>query len=215
MLEGVVLQQMRGDDLQSSQGSARQHQEDALVHRRQQQPDGHPKRRKPGASKDAKRIYTDEPLKLEKGITDEEPRKDYIGIAREYSITAPFRDTSGKQTCVICQSRKAAGVFFPCEHKCACRRCIEQGGFGRPGAVSKGGSLCPVCCQQVVFVAPCKGGKKETELYWRWVEEVKPPLPRDFRHKFHMAAILLKIKAEPDSHKTWDRPTASECCTLS
>ena len=48
--------------------------------------------------------------------------------------------------------------------------------------------------QQVVFVAPCKGGKKETELYWRWVEEVKPPLPRDFRHKFHMAAILLKVR---------------------
>ena len=47
--------------------------------------------------------------------------------------------------------------------------------------------------QQVVFVAPCKGGKKETELYWRWVEEVKPPLPRDFRHKFHMTAILLKV----------------------
>lgn len=48
--------------------------------------------------------------------------------------------------------------------------------------------------QQVVFVASCKGGKKETELYWRWVEEVKPPLPRDFRHKFHMAAILLKVR---------------------
>ena len=45
-----------------------------------------------------------------------------------------------------------------------------------------------------MFVAPCKGGKKETELYWRWVEEVKPPLPRDFRHKFHMTAILLKVR---------------------
>lgn len=53
---------------------------------------------------------------------------------------------------------------------------------------------CTPCSQQVVFVAPCKGGKKETELYWRWVEEVKPPLPRDFPHKFHMAAILLEVR---------------------
>lgn len=43
-------------------------------------------------------------------------------------------------------------------------------------------------------MAPNKGGKKETELYWRWVEEVKPSLPRDFRHNFHMAAILLKVR---------------------
>lgn len=71
--------------------------------------------------------------------------QDYISFAKEYSITAPFRDISGRQTCVICQTRKASGVFFPCEHKCACRRCIEHGGFGKPGAVSKGGSLCPIC----------------------------------------------------------------------
>ncbi|CAM9224345.1 unnamed protein product [Hapterophycus canaliculatus] len=129
-------------------------------------------------------------------------------------MTAPFRDAGGKQVCVICQKRKASGVFFPCEHKCACRRCIERGGFGNAAAGNKGGSLCPVCCQQVAFVAPCTRGKKEAELYWRWVLEVKPPLPRDFQRKFHMAAILLKIKTEPDSHETWDRPS-SQCCALS
>lgn len=75
MLEGVVLQQTRGDDVQPSHGNAQQHQEDALVHRRQQ-PDGNQKRRIRGAAKDTSKIYTEAPLKVKKsGITDEEPRK--------------------------------------------------------------------------------------------------------------------------------------------
>ena len=86
MLEGVVLQQTRADDLYPWQGIGRQHhhhhhhhhhreEEDALVHQKQN-PDGHPKRKKRGASKDtAKRIYTDAPLKGENNIKDEEPRK--------------------------------------------------------------------------------------------------------------------------------------------
>lgn len=75
MLEGVVLQQMRGGDLHPSHGNAQQHhQEDALVHGRQH-PDGPPKRRKRGVSNGANRIYTDAPLKVKSNITDDEPRK--------------------------------------------------------------------------------------------------------------------------------------------
>lgn len=77
MLEGVVLQQTRGDALNPGQANAQQHhhQENSLVHLRQQ-PDGHPKRKKRGASKDiTKIIYTNEPLKVESGTTHEKPRK--------------------------------------------------------------------------------------------------------------------------------------------
>lgn len=52
----------------------------------------------------------------------------------------------------------------------------------------------PECSQQVVFVAPCKGGGKEAELYWRWVEEIKSPLPKGFQRNFHNAAILLQVR---------------------
>ncbi|CAM9447359.1 unnamed protein product [Laminaria digitata] len=145
---------------------------------------------------------------------DDNPRKDYLKLADEYSITAPFRETGGNQTCVLCQTRKASDVFFPCEHKSVCGRCSRAEGFGEEESDGGGGQLCPVCCQQVVFVVPYKGGD-EADEYWRWVQEVKPPLPRGFRHKFHRAAIMLKIKSEPDSHKTWDRPEASACCVLS
>ncbi|CAM9832407.1 unnamed protein product [Pylaiella littoralis] len=213
-IEGVVLQKTRrSNGSRPCEESGTAQQPDALVHQHAAAA-GHPKHRKRIASKDS-RVYTDTLLHKDSSIEDEEPRKDYIGFAKEYCMTAPFRDTGGKQSCVICQKYKASGVFFPCEHKCACRRCIEREGFGKTAAASGGGSLCPVCCEQVVFVAPNKGGKKETELYWRWVEEVKPSLPRDFRHNFHMAAILLKIKTEPDSDKTWDRPSGSACCVLS
>lgn len=70
--------------------------------------------------------------------------------------------------------------------------------------------------QQVVFVAPCKGGQKETELYWQWVQEVKPPLPRNFRHNFHMAAILLKVNQSTppsrESAKSSMVQVARDCC---
>ncbi|CAN0440150.1 unnamed protein product, partial [Scytosiphon promiscuus] len=46
--------------------------------------------------------------------------------------------------------------------------------------------------QQVVFVVPYRGGD-EADEYWRWVREVKPPLPRGFRHRFHMAGIMLTL----------------------
>lgn len=71
------------------------------------------------------------------------PHQDYLNFATEYSATAPYRDTKGKQTCVICQRRRASGVFFPCEHKCVCTRCIASEGFGKAGIDAE--SLCPVC----------------------------------------------------------------------
>lgn len=77
MLEGVVLQQTRGgDDLHPSQGNVQQRQEEDVLVRPGQQPDGHPKRRKRGASKDTNRVYThDALLTVENSIKDEEPRK--------------------------------------------------------------------------------------------------------------------------------------------
>lgn len=53
--------------------------------------------------------------------------------------------------------------------------------------------LCSSTRQPVQYIVPYKDGK-EAGKYWRWVEEVKPPLPRGFRHNFHMAAILLKVR---------------------
>ncbi|CAM9518428.1 unnamed protein product [Ectocarpus sp. 12 AP-2014] len=180
--------------------------------------DVRPRRRKRGGSRDRKnnnkRIFTDDGQPQNETIEDDELRKDYISFAKEYYVTAPFRDTGGKQICVICQKRKASAVLFPCEHKCVCARCIEREGFGATRTASEREALCPVCCQQVVFVAPCKGGGKEAELYWRWVDEIKPPLPKGFQRNFHNAAILLQIQTEPDSHKTWDTPPEAACCCI-
>ncbi|CAM9890313.1 unnamed protein product [Ectocarpus fasciculatus] len=195
LLEGIYLQQAK---------ETAQHHDDVR-----------PRRRRRGGSKDRKhRVFADDDLPQNETIEDEEPRKDYISFAKEYYLTAPFRDAGGKQMCVICQKRKASAVLFPCEHKCVCARCIEREGFGATRTASERGALCPVCCQQVVFVAPYRGGGKEAELYWRWVQEVKPPLPKGFQRNFHNAAILLQIQTEPDSHKTWDRPPEDACCCI-
>ena len=71
--------------------------------------------------------------------------QDYLKLADEYSITAPFREMGGDQTCVLCLTRKASDVFFPCEHKCVCGRCSRVEGFGEEESDGEGGQMCPVC----------------------------------------------------------------------
>ncbi|CAM9804467.1 unnamed protein product [Choristocarpus tenellus] len=74
---------------------------------------------------------------------DDGKRKDYILMAHEYASLAPFRDPKGQQACVVCQLGKAWAVFFPCTHKCVCRKCCEEEGFSvQP---ETGWNLCPVC----------------------------------------------------------------------
>lgn len=62
--------------------------------------------------------------------------------------------------------------------------------------------------QQVAFVVPYKDGSEATK-YWRWVQEIKPPLPKGFRGRFHMAAILLKVGHSLHNGTDW-----SSSCTL-
>lgn len=75
MLEGVVLQQTRGNDFHPSQGNAQQQDHDGVLVHPKNQPDGRPKRRKRGSSKDTKKVYTDTFLKAECDVINEEPRK--------------------------------------------------------------------------------------------------------------------------------------------
>ena len=124
--------------------------------------------------------------------------KDYIKLAKEYKRMEPYRCNNPIQQnpCVVCQtvvfksnsssSTKSGGgkskrtiaghlskVFFPCEHICVCDACYKDSGPWH---------TCPLCNHKIKVVFDHTG--RETEEYWKWVNEIKPSLASDFRLSF-------------------------------
>ena len=107
---------------------------------------------------------------------DRKLNKDYSHMATEYVRQEKYRVFSRKKA-IICRdkSQPLADVFVPCEHVCACRKCIVEHNIGpldgankkmstNPGA---GGDkavwgACPVCMAKIEAVIPKeKAGKVE------------------------------------------------------
>ena len=124
--------------------------------------------------------------------------KDYIQMAKNYKRMEPYRcdSPSTQNACLNCQSmvfktfffrdankhrpsnrtEKINGlskVFFPCEHLCVCDRCFTDNGPW---------DICPLCSQNIKVIFDHTG--KEKEDYWRWVNEIRPPLNSSFRKAF-------------------------------
>ena len=88
--------------------------------------------------------------------------KDYVAMAHQYKKFKPYRLRSVCLKCVICQTREATFVIFPCEHCCMCGSCCRI-------ETSKIKS-CPLCKDDIKKMIRRSGS--ENELYWQWVEKV-------------------------------------------
>lgn len=133
--------------------------------------------------------------------------KDYLGMAQLYRIQRKYSDPTAQDLlCLLCRKRYATDVFFPCEHRCVCRKCIEQEHICSDSMladVPDGYCNCSLCADIIKLILPAEGGA-EVEKYWQWVyEEPMQPLPvgflRDFRHSAAVIRAVYGNTNDPDS----------------
>ena len=116
--------------------------------------------------------------------------KDYVSIAMKYARLSKYKNNCVQKNtqCIKCLSRSNSGqkssghnkdvfpflskVFYPCEHRCICDQCFQ----GRKW------DTCPWCNEQVKVIVNKTG--LETDEYWKWINEVKRPLPLKFHKHF-------------------------------
>lgn len=108
--------------------------------------------------------------------------KDYITEAKEYKRMECYRNSNPqlKSECVLCKrSFQLKKVFFPCEHRCVCDDCFPT----KVKNYSKRSFPCPLCKEDVRYVTNHDNGN-EVEMYWKWINEVKPSVPPEFLNGF-------------------------------
>ena len=116
--------------------------------------------------------------------------KDYISLAKDYKRMESYRCNNPITmiNCVLCAdtvqkvknlpnngfSKKnvAMKVFFPCEHLCLCNSCYNKETW----------DTCPLCHENIKVIFDHDG--KEVEAYWRWVNEIVPPISSSFKRAF-------------------------------
>lgn len=129
--------------------------------------------------------------------------QDYLGLARDYKVHRCFSDPFVHPSCVLCHKGSSEDVFFPCEHRCVCRACIQAENFcdERDMPIRKNGyNICPLCANVIKYMVPFDKGR-EVERYWEWVEEIAPPLPPGFSRKFNRSAeVLLSVYVDKIEH---------------
>ena len=96
--------------------------------------------------------------------------KDYIRLSHEYKLSERYRIKpnssrsldSPRPICLSCQNttQRIDKVLFPCEHACICTSCLK----------SSVPQKCPLCKENIRRVFDLDG--KESENYWKWIEEV-------------------------------------------
>ena len=96
--------------------------------------------------------------------------KDYIRLSKQYKLMERYRIKpnfprsldSPRPICISCQQRsqKIDKVLFPCEHVCICTSCLKSSLPRR----------CPLCKESIRQIFDIDG--RETENYWKWIEEV-------------------------------------------
>ncbi|OQS05971.1 hypothetical protein THRCLA_01954 [Thraustotheca clavata] len=122
---------------------------------------------------------------------------DYMTDLDKYNMAKPYSRRANKTfepsvLCAVCKMNKCEMVFFPCEHKCACNKCL---GYQPPviKTPSKGISwlhACPICFQDVIIMFEDSNGE-EIDFYWKWGGEVTPQLPTKFVSTFKRAGSKL------------------------
>eukprot|EP00619_Florenciella_sp_RCC1007_P001620 CAMPEP_0205908836 /NCGR_PEP_ID=MMETSP1325-20131115/3479_1 /ASSEMBLY_ACC=CAM_ASM_000708 /TAXON_ID=236786 /ORGANISM="Florenciella sp., Strain RCC1007" /LENGTH=198 /DNA_ID=CAMNT_0053275077 /DNA_START=15 /DNA_END=611 /DNA_ORIENTATION=- len=129
-------------------------------------------------------------------------------MAREYAQFKAYRDLDGDQFCLLCHKAPSTHVLFPCGHKCICDGCRKSNGvvdsatWQKALANPEGGgelwSFCPLCNEEIKRISRHTG--TEYEDYWKWVNEVKPPLPRGFKAKFKRTHLEARVCGGSASH---------------
>ena len=137
--------------------------------------------------------------------------KNYVHLAREYTLTAKYRDLSSQSTpCVMCKKEVATVVFFPCEHKCICALCKSAHKIGMPTETGSW-NYCAICCGEIKIAFISDG--TEVERYWRWVKEVKPTIGTAFLRKFDKRS-RARIKRAGGVTTADDEDGGSKLCTV-
>ncbi|KDO31615.1 hypothetical protein SPRG_03535 [Saprolegnia parasitica CBS 223.65] len=119
---------------------------------------------------------------------------DYISDVERYNSAKPFSRRPDKTfdpeaRCIMCKTHKIHMVFFPCEHKCVCNKCLEY----HPPVTKIAGKgahwphACPVCYRDVTIMFENTGF--EVDHYWK-LDEV-PHLSNSFVTTFKRAGSRL------------------------
>lgn len=116
--------------------------------------------------------------------------KDYISLAKDYKKHESYRCNNPITMidCVLCantvkkvkiypdhgfaKKNVAMKVFFPCEHLCLCNTCYNKETW----------DTCPLCNENIKVIFDHDG--EEVEAYWRWVNEIGPPISSSFKKAF-------------------------------
>jgi hypothetical protein len=158
------------------------------------------------------------------GVEEEEsdqPKQNYLALAKIYEIQKPYRDYHSKILCVLCHKNQPERVLYPCQHRAICDQCLESESICSLDQMNEklhGFCNCPLCGTILKRILPADEGREE-EIYWNWVLEVKPPLPDNFMKNFrHSAAIIQKIHIDENQRVNQQmerRKKRMDCCLIS
>lgn len=124
-------------------------------------------------------------------------KRNYVQMARLYKIYRPYsltESTFKSLKCVLCHDQEPIDVFFPCEHRCVCRSCIQKEQICDDVTFEtnvNGYCNCSLCAEVIKKIIPFENGK-EIEKYWAWVLEQKIDLPDGFLRNFRHSAAVIK-----------------------
>lgn len=139
---------------------------------------------------------------------------DYLHLARDYRLQRPYTDPVKQILCSLCKINNCTDVFFPCEHRCVCPYCIDSESFCPDFKMKEtdgaGFCNCPICAEVIKLILPHEGGR-EVEKYWKWVLEVKPPLPSGFVRSFHHSEGAIRKIFINDPEKIIGKPESGAC----
>ncbi|GMF54217.1 unnamed protein product [Phytophthora fragariaefolia] len=126
--------------------------------------------------------------------------KNYLELVRDFRQLRPFtRLPDGKYPadtlCVYCVNARPTSVFFPCQHMCVCNSCISLNNISTDYSSAGDWCACPVCMADIRLILPHSG--KEEQKYWKWVLEIKPSLPANFKQEFKEAGRRMNKDATP------------------
>eukprot|EP01038_Epipyxis_sp_PR26KG_P011205 gene11205-15029_t len=143
--------------------------------------------------------------------------QDYIGMAKIYHLQIPYADRRHNPLCVLCNESYPEDVFFPCEHKCVCRKCILQNAIvidSKLKTTPNGYSNCSLCAAIIKLILPYENGA-EIEKYWNWVYEVRTELPSGFKKNFrHSASVIKAVYMNDNDHQKNNEHEKSGICTI-
>lgn len=156
--------------------------------------------------------------RTERQVTVGGKNQDYLGLAAQYKQTRPYSDPNFYAVCVLCNVHEAEDVFFPCEHRCVCRACLQREHIVSESMMKNqvdGHCYCSLCATVIKLILPAECGL-EVDKYWDWVYEVPVPLPKGFLKNFkHSAGVIRSVYCDEHGHDDDSNERKSEICSIS